>query len=71
MLQYQPRQVCRTNKVHKIRETNFVNLRHNFYDFKISEAVCEEIVKQRHHKRSLNCLDCHEILHAKRQGGGG
>jgi hypothetical protein len=38
-LQYQPGQVCQASQVHKIRETNFVDLRYIIYDFKIHEQL--------------------------------
>jgi hypothetical protein len=38
-LQYQPGQVCQASQVHKIRETNFVDLHYIIYDFKIREKL--------------------------------
>jgi hypothetical protein len=50
-------QVCQASQVHKIRETNFVDLHYIIYDFKIREqfskvqetltsSACLEIFKQ-------------------------
>jgi hypothetical protein len=45
-LRYQPGQVCRASKVHKIRKTNFVDLHYNSCGYKISETIHKQFVKQ-------------------------
>jgi hypothetical protein len=69
-LQYQPGQVCQASQVHKIHETNFADLHHIIYDFKI----CEQFYKVQMIKTStgnFNFFDLPRNFHAKQQGGEG
>jgi hypothetical protein len=69
-LQYQPGQVCQAGQVHKIRETNFVDLHYITYDFKIREQFSKvQMIKTL--KGNFNFLNLPRNFHAKRQGGEG
>jgi hypothetical protein len=69
-LQYQPGQVCQAGQVHKIRETNFVDLHYITYDFKIREQISKvQMIKTL--TGNFNFLNLPRNFHAKRQGGKG
>jgi hypothetical protein len=69
-LQYQPGQVCQASQVHKIRETNFVNLRYIIHDFKIREQLSKvQMIKIL--EGNFNFLNLTRNFHAKWQGGEG
>jgi hypothetical protein len=69
-LQYQPGQVCQAGQVHKIRETNFVDLHYITYDFKIREQFSKvHMIKTL--TVNFNFLNLPRNFHAKRQGGEG
>jgi hypothetical protein len=68
-LQYQPEQVCQVSQVHKIRETNFVDLRYITCDFKIPEQF-SKVQMITTLKGNFNLISLLQNFHAKRQGGG-
>jgi hypothetical protein len=69
-LQYQPGQVCQASQVHKISETNFVDLHYITYDFKIREQLPKvQIIKTS--TGNFNFFNLPRNFHAKRQGGEG
>jgi hypothetical protein len=69
-LQYQPEQVCQASQVHKIRETNFVDLHYITYDFKAHEQFSKvQMIKTL--TRNFNFFNLPRNFHAKQQGGEG
>jgi hypothetical protein len=69
-LQYQPGQVRQASQVHKIRETNFVDLHYITYDFKIRKQF-SKVLMIKTLTGNFNFLNMPRSFHAKRQGGEG
>jgi hypothetical protein len=69
-LQYQPGQVCQASQVHKIRETNFVDLYYIICDLKSHEKLAEvPMIKTL--TKNFNFFNLPRNFHAKQQGGEG